>query len=96
MTKRGYWDESESEKRKRYQENIERKLDLLLVEYEMEYEETPFYQNTSNCQLEGAIDELKSINPKQIDCGGSGCYLGGRIEALERLKKMVIFGDKND
>ena len=91
MTKRKYWDESE--KRERYQEDVERKLTSLLVEYEMEYEKTPFYHNTGNCILEGGIDELKSIDAKEIDYGGIGCYIGGRIEALERLKKMVIFGD---
>ena len=82
-----------SEERRIYQENIQRKLNKLLAEYEYEYNETPFYHNTSNCQLEGAIDELKSIDVKKIDNGGVGCYLGGRIEALQKLKKECIFGD---
>lgn len=94
MTKRGYWDESK--KRKEYQKCVQKKINSLLVEYEMEYEETPFYQNTSNCQLEGSIDELKSIDVKKIDDKGIGCYLGGRIRALEKLKKMIIFGDDDD
>lgn len=93
MVKRKYWDESE--KRKKFQKDLQKKLNSLLVEYEQEYENTPFYQNTSNCVLEGAIDELKSIDVKEIDYKGAGCYLGGRIEALEQLKKIVIFGDKN-
>lgn len=94
MTKRGYWDESE--KRKEYQKYVQKELNALLGDYEMVYEDTPFYQNTSNCILEGAIDELKSIDVKEIDYGGIGCYLGGRIEALEKLKKIVIFGDSDD
>ena len=85
-----------SEERRIYQENIQRKLNKLLAEYEYEYNETPFYHNTSNCQLEGAIDELKSIDVKEIDYGGVGCYLGGRIKALEKLKNDYIYGDKND
>ena len=93
MTKREYWDESE--KRKKFQKDLQKKINSLLVEYEMEYADTPFYQNTSNCILEGAIDELKSIDVEEIDYGGEGCYLGGRIEALEKLKEIVIFGDKN-
>lgn len=92
MTKREHWDENK--KRKEYQKDVERKITSLLVEYETEYANTPFYQNTSNCVLEGAIDELKSIDVEEIDYGGIGCYLGGRIEALEKLKKIVIFGDK--
>ena len=39
--------------------------------------------------LEGAIDELKSIDVEKIDYGGEGCYLGGRIEALEKLKNIL-------
>ena len=93
MTKREYWDESE--KRKKFQKDLQKKINSLLVEYEMEYADTPFYQNTSNCILEGAIDELKSIDVEEIDYGGEGCYLGGRIEVLEKLKEIVIFGDKN-
>ena len=91
MTKRKYWDESEE--RKKFQKDIQQKLNSLLVDYEMEYAATPFYQNTSNCILEGAIDELKSIDVKEIDYGGEGCYFRGRIEALEKLKEIVIFGD---
>lgn len=91
MTKRKYWDESE--KRKKFQKDLQKKLNSLLVEYEQEYENTPFYQNTSNCVLEGAIDELKSINVKKIDYKGVSCYIGGRIEVLEKLKEIVIFGD---
>ena len=94
MTKRTNWDESE--KRKQFQEKIQIKLEKILVDYEMEYADTPFYQNTSNCILEGAIDELKSIDVEKIDYGGDGCYLGGRIEALQKLKHDCIFGDKND
>lgn len=92
MTKRGYWDEKKE--RKEYQNCVQKKLNSLLVEYEMEYADTPFYQNTSNCQLEGAIDELKSIDVKKIDYQGIGCYICGRIRALEKLKKIVIFGDE--
>lgn len=91
MTKRKYWDESE--KRKKFQKDLQKKLNSLLVEYEQEYENTPFYQNTSNCVLEGAIDELKSIDVKKIDYKGIGCYIGGRIEVLEKLKEIIIFGD---
>lgn len=91
MVKRKYWDESE--KRKKFQKDLQKKLNSLLVEYEQEYENTPFYQNTSNCVLEGAIDELKSINVKKIDYKGIGCYIGGRIEVLEKLKEIIIFGD---
>lgn len=91
MVKRKYWDESE--KRKKFQKDLQKKLNSLLVEYEREYENTPFYQNTSNCVLEGAIDELKSINVKKIDYKGIGCYIGGRIEVLEKLKEIIIFGD---
>lgn len=94
MTKREYWDESEE--RRKSQKDIQRKLNLLLADYEMEYADTPFYQNTSNCILEGAIDELKSIDVKKIDYGGEGCYFGGRIEALRKLKKIIIFGDNDD
>lgn len=91
MTKRAYWDEKKE--REEYQKCVQKKINSLLINYEMEYKETPFYQNTSNCQLEGAIDELKSINVKEIDDQGIGCYLGGRIRALEKLKKIIIFGD---
>ena len=94
MTKRGYW--NESEKRKEYQKCVQKELNALLADYEMVYKDTPFYQNTSNCILEGAIDELKSIDVKEIDSGGIGCYLGGRIEALEKLKKIIIFGGYDD
>lgn len=94
MTKRKYWDESE--KRKKFQKDVQRKINSLLVEYELEYENTPFYQNTSNCQLEGAINELKSIDVKEIDYQGAGCYLCGRIEVLKKLKKIIVFGDDID
>lgn len=94
MTKRKYW--NESEKRKKFQKDLQKELNSLLNVYEIEYADTPFYQNTSNCILEGAIDELKSIDVEKIDYGGEGCYFGGRIEALEKLKKMVIFGDENE
>lgn len=91
MVKRKYWDESE--KRKKFQKDLQKKLNSLLVEYEQEYENTPFYQNTGNCVLEGAIDELKSINVKKIDYKGVSCYICGRIEVLEKLKEIIIFGD---
>ena len=91
MTKRKYW--NEREKRKKFQKELQTELNSLLNDYEKEYAETPFYQNTSNCILEGVIDELKSIDVEKIDYKGTGCYLGGRIEALEKLKKIVIFGD---
>lgn len=92
MSKRSTWD-NESEKRKKFQKKVERKVNELLVEYEQEYQETPWYQNTSNCILEGIIDELKSIDVSKIDYGAEGCYFGGRIEVLERIKKELIFGD---
>lgn len=91
MTKREHWEEKKE--RKEYQKCVQKKLNTLLTDYEIEYADTPFYQNSSNCLLEGAIDELKSIDVKEIDYQGIGCYLGGRIEALEKLKKIVIFGD---
>ena len=53
MTKRTHWDESE--KRKQYQKKIQIKLEKILADYEMEYADTPFYQNTSNCILEGVV-----------------------------------------
>ena len=95
MSKRSTWD-NESEKRKKFQKKVERKVNELLVEYEQEYQETPWYQNTSNCILEGIIDELKSIDVSKIDYGAEGCYFGGRIEVLERIKKELIFGDNDD
>ena len=91
MTKRAYWDEKKE--REEYQKCVQKELNSLLNDYEIEYADTPFYQNTSNCQLEGAIDELKSIDVEKIDYQGIGCYLSGRIRALEILKKIVIFGD---
>lgn len=94
MTKREYW--NESEKRKEYQKYVQKELNALLGDYEMVYADTPFYQNTSNCILEGAIDELKSIDVEKIDHQGIGCYLRGRIEVLEKLKKIIIFGDGDD
>lgn len=96
MTKKDYWDMDTQEKRIEYQEKVQRKINKLLVDYEFEYEETPFYLNTGNCILEGAIDELKSLNAKNIDYGGIGCYLGGRIEALEKLKHECIYGEDGD
>jgi hypothetical protein len=64
--------------------------------YKKEYQETPWYQNTSNCILEGIIDELKSIDTTKIDDGGVGCYFGGRIDILKKLKKELIFGDNDE
>lgn len=96
MTKRDYWDADRQEKRIEYQEKVQRKINKLLVNYEKEYEETPFYLNTGNCILEGMIDELKSLNAKNIDYGGIGCYLGGRIDILKRLKHECIYGEDSD
>lgn len=78
-------------KRKEYQKNIEEKRIKLLADYEEEYKNTSWYLNTANCVLEGAIDELKTFNSDDVDDGGIGCYIGGRIKALEKLKKMVIW-----
>lgn len=94
MTKRTHLDKNE--KRKEYQSKVQKKIDKYLTKYEKEYKETPWYQNTSNCILEGIIDELKSIDVSEIDYGGVGCYFGGRIEVLEKLKKELIFGDSDD
>lgn len=96
MTRRDMWLTEDNKKRKEFQKKVERKVNELLVEYEKEYEENPWYQNTSNCILEGIIDELKSIDVSKIDYGAEGCYFGGRIEVLERIKKELIFGEEND
>lgn len=93
MVVREMWFSEDEKKRKEFQKKVERKINALLAEYEQEYEETPWYQNTSNCILEGIIDELKSIDVSKIDYGAEGCYFGGRIEVLERIKKELIFGD---
>lgn len=60
------------------------------TKYEKEREETPWYQNTSNCVLDGVLDELNSINLETIDIDGVTCYLGGRIEVLEELYNSYI------
>lgn len=91
MTKRAYW--GESIKREEYQVKVQRIIDKYIEKYEKEYQETPFYQNTSNCILEGIIDELKSIDVSNIDYEGVGCYFGGRIDVLKKLKEELIFGE---
>lgn len=96
MVAREMWYEEDKKKRKKFQKKVEKKVNELLVEYEQEYSETPWYQNTSNCILEGIIDELKSIDVSKIDYGAEGCYFGGRIDVLKRIKKELIFGDEND
>lgn len=55
------------------------------TKYEKEKEETPWYQNTSNCVLDGVLDELNSLNLETIDIDGVTCYLRGRREVLEEL-----------
>lgn len=81
-------------KRKEYQKKIEEKRIQLLEEYEEEYKNTSWYLNTANCILDGAINELKTFNSDEVDYDGIGCYIGGRIRALEKLKKMVIYDDE--
>ncbi|MBP5408305.1 MAG: hypothetical protein J6Y42_04135 [Bacilli bacterium] len=78
-------------RREEYQIKVQRVIDKYIEKYEKKYKETPFYQNTSNCVLEGIIDELKSIDVTKIDYEGVGCYFGGRIEVLEELKEELIF-----
>ena len=75
---------------KEEKELIDNVLERVLEDHVKELEETPFYHNTSNCQLSGAVDELKSINTRKISSGGIFCYIVGRINALEKLKEELI------
>ena len=72
--------------------NIQLKANLLLREFDVSLQRIK-----NKLDVLGDVEyELKSINVEEIDYGGEGCYLGGRIEALEKLKEIVIFGDKNE
>lgn len=77
-------------------EKLQRKINRLLVDYEYRYAEMPFYRNTEMCTIEGAMDELKSINTHEIEEGEIGCYIRGRIKALEKLHNVYFRGDKNE
>ena len=66
-------------------------LKELKEEYNKQKEETPWYHNTGFCQVVGSVDELESLTDKNIDNGSVGCYLVGRIDALEELKRKCIF-----
>lgn len=74
-------------------------IDQHLMEYKKEYKETPWYHNTSNCILEGKINILKILKKGILDHkiifteGEEGCYIGGGITALEKLKHDLIFNE---
>ena len=73
-------------------------IDEILEEYKEEYDDTPWYHNTANCQLEGKMDMLKlikkGINQEDFvfDDAEVGCYLGGAVTAIESLKHELIYG----
>ena len=78
------------------EEEIRKEIEYLRVIYEGEYADTPWYHNTANCQKSGKFDELEDLlRTIPFDKASVGCYLGGRITALEDLKNLIIFGDKN-
>lgn len=58
-------------------------------EYENERKKTAWYLNTANCRLEGFKDELDDMKKVVIEEGGYGCYIGGRIEVLEKIKEII-------
>lgn len=69
---------------------IVRKFNKIKDKYEKDYQNTPWYLNTENCQIEGIIDELNSIKISNIPKGELGCYLNGRIKILNILKEELI------
>jgi len=72
--------------------NFKDTLKELLEEYENLKKETPFYHNTEFCQVIGGVDELKSlVGNTSIDDANIGCYIRGRIQVLEELKRRCIF-----
>lgn len=68
---------------------IRNSIDMLLIQYEKEMEDTPWYHNTANCHLDGAIDELESIMENKKTKAGIFCYIGGRQKALDELHKVL-------
>lgn len=74
---------------------LQQKINRLLVDYEDKYAEMPIHRNTETCFIEGAMDELKSINIYEIEEGEIGCYIHGRIKALEKLYDVYFRGGKN-
>lgn len=67
-------------------------IDYLLEDFIKETNETPFYHNTHQCHLSGSVDELRDIRQRinRISDGGLYCYIKGRTEALDELRKMLI------
>lgn len=67
-------------------------IDDLLEDFIKETHETPFYHNTHQCHLSGSVDELRDIRRRvnSISDGGLYCYIKGRVEALDELRKMLI------
>ena len=67
-------------------------IDDLLEDFIKETNETPFYHNTHQCLLSGSVDELRDIRRRvnSISDGGLYCYIKGRVEALDELRKMLI------
>lgn len=85
----------------REQRIIRNSIDMLLNQYKKEMRDTPWYHNTANCHLYGAIDELESMEEITRVKADIFCYLGGRQEALDELhkvlsKKLLNLGDNND
>lgn len=76
-------------------DKIKHNIDYLYDIYKTEYDETPFYHHTVNCQLKGKIDELNILKQTHFTDEEVGCYLTGRIKVLEELKELIIFGDKD-
>lgn len=68
---------------------IRNSIDMLLAQYEMEMEDTPWYHNTANCHLYGAIDELESMMEIKKTKADIFCYIRGRLKALDALHNML-------
>ena len=85
-----------------YKADVLECIDKLIVEYEEEYKDTPWYHNTENCHKTAKLNILKLLK-KGIDEhiiifeeGEEGCYLGACMDALDDLKHKLIFGDNEE